>query len=142
MVSHPHPNRETMIRVERRDAECDLQKPFTEGFDMKVTRTISLALASAMLAGVTTPAWAQSEYPEQQTEEAFQRLMPISGKVKTMAGNFKLDHSFPAPGEAEKIYDLMDHQRASQLYLWGLPIVGMTRWHLGYVANYPDYDGE
>jgi hypothetical protein len=34
----------------------------------------------------------------------------------------------------------MDHQRATQLYLWGLPIVGMTRWHLGYVANYPDYD--
>lgn len=49
--------------------------------------------------------------------------MPITGTVETMASDFELDHSFPAPGEADKIYDLMDHQRASQLYLWGLPIV-------------------
>jgi len=76
-----------------------------------------------MLASMMTPVWAQGEYPKQQTEEEFQRLMPITGTVETMAGDFELDHSFPAPGEAEKIYDLMDHQRATQLYLWGLPIV-------------------
>jgi hypothetical protein len=62
-----------------------------------------------------------------QTEEEFQKLMPITGKVKTAAGAFELDHSFPTKDTAEKIYDLMDSQRAAQLYLWGLPIVSMTR---------------
>jgi hypothetical protein len=75
-----------------------------------------------------------------QTEAEFQKLMPVTGNVKTFFGDFKLDHSFPAPGEADKIYDLKDHQRASQLYLWGLPLVGMTRWHQGYYDAYEDYD--
>ena len=51
-----------------------------------------------------------------QTEEEFQSLMPVTGTVNTFFGDFELDHSFPAVGEAEKIYDLMDHQRATQLY--------------------------
>jgi len=64
----------------------------------------------------------------QQSEEEFQQLMPITGTVNTYFGDFELDHSFPAVGEAEKIFELMDHQRASQLYLWGLPLVGMQTW--------------
>ncbi len=66
--------------------------------------------------------------------------MPLTGTVNTFFGNFKLDHSFPTVGEAEKIYDLMDYQRASQLYLWGIPLVGMTRWHQAYKENYSNYD--
>ena len=62
-----------------------------------------------MLASMMTPVWAQGEYPEQQTKEEFQRLMPITGTVETMAGDFELDHSSRAPGKAAKIYDLMDH---------------------------------
>jgi hypothetical protein len=77
---------------------------------------------------------------DQQSEEEFQQLMPITGKVETYFGDFQLDHSFPAVGEADKIYDLMDHQRASQLYLWGIPLVGMTRWHEVYKNNYADYN--
>jgi hypothetical protein len=107
---------------------------------MKPKPLMKQALAGVMLASLITPTWAQDETPKQQTEEEFQSLLPITGTVETMAGNFELDHAFPAPGEADKIYDLMDHQRATQLYLWGLPIVGMTRWHLGMVDNYPDYD--
>ena len=49
--------------------------------------------------------------------------MSISGTVETFFDDFKLDHSFPGEGEAERIYDILDHQRASQLYLWGLPLV-------------------
>ncbi len=74
-----------------------------------------------------------------QSEEEFQKLMPLTGNVDTFFGEFELDHSFPAVGEADKIYDLMDHQRAAQLYLWGLPLAGMSRWHQGYVQNYKGY---
>ncbi|NIV33671.1 MAG: DUF1214 domain-containing protein [Anaerolineae bacterium] len=75
-----------------------------------------------------------------QTEEEFQSLVPISGTVDTFFGGFELDHSFPTHEAAERIYDLMDHQRAAQLYLWGIPLVGMTRWHLGNAQTYTGYD--
>jgi hypothetical protein len=75
-----------------------------------------------------------------QTEEEFQNLMPISGTVDTFFGGFELDHSFPTHEAAERVYDLMDHQRAAQLYLWGIPLVGMMRWHVAYEKNYANYD--
>lgn len=107
---------------------------------MKTKQLFTLILALLMAVSLVTTAGAKQQIPKQQSEKEFQSLMPITGPVETMGGTFQLDHSFPAPGEAEKIYDLMDHQRATQLYLWGLPIVGMTRWHTGYLNNYKDYD--
>ena len=107
---------------------------------MKAKQLIRMMGVGLLAAGLMSNGWAKQAKIAQQTEAEFQKLMPITGPVKTMGGTFQLDHSYPAPGEAEKIYDLMDHQRASQLYLWGLPIVGMTRWHSGYVDNYKNYD--
>ena len=49
------------------------------------------------------------------------------------------NHSFPSRETADRIYDLIDHQRAAQLYLWGIPLVGMTRWHVAYEESYTDY---
>ncbi|WP_189359267.1 DUF1214 domain-containing protein [Algibacter mikhailovii] len=74
------------------------------------------------------PIFAQQKTSVIQTEEEFQSLMPVTGTVETFFGDYELDHSFPAVGEGDKIFKLMDHQRASQLYLWGLPIVAMTTW--------------
>jgi hypothetical protein len=75
----------------------------------------------------------------EQTEQQFGELMPITGTVETYFGDFDLDHSFPTTDTADRIYDLMDHQRAAQLYLWGLPLVGMTRWLTAYEESYDDY---
>jgi len=74
-----------------------------------------------------------------QSEREFESLMPVSGVVKSFFGDFELDHSFPTKETSERIYDLMDHQRAAQLYLWGLPLVGMTRWHVAYEEGYEAY---
>ncbi len=75
-----------------------------------------------------------------QTEEEFQAAMPISGTVETFFGDFELDHCFPTKDTAQRVYDLMDHQRAAQLYLWGIPLVGMTRWRIAYESTYPAFD--
>jgi hypothetical protein len=75
----------------------------------------------------------------EQTEHEFGELMPINGTVETFFGSFDLDHSFPTTETADRIYDLMDHQRAAQLFLWGLPLVGMTRWLTAYEENYEDF---
>ena len=95
-------------------------------------RALTTILAFACVAFLAADVQAQKSA---QTEEEFQQLMPISGKVETYFGDFRLDHSFPAAGEAQRIYDLMDRQRAAQLYLGGVPLVGMTRWHEAYKQN-------
>ena len=88
-------------------------------------------------------AFAQQEkevrVPNLQTEEEFGELMPVTGKVETFFGEFNLEHSFPTAETTERIYELMDHQRASQLYLWGLPLVAQERLVQGYFENF-DYD--
>ena len=38
-------------------------------------------------------------------------------RFDTMAGEIVWDHSFPPPETAESMYELMDFQRACQLYL-------------------------
>ena len=94
---------------------------------MKSPRVLTYVFVCGSLACVS----ANAQKIGTQSEADFQELMPVSGEVDTYFGKFELDHSFSAPGEADKIYELMDHQRASQLYLWGLPIVGMNRFYQG-----------
>jgi hypothetical protein len=50
----------------------------------------------------------------EQTEEEFQSSMPISGSVDTFFGDFELDHCFPTKETADRVYELMDHQRVAQ----------------------------
>ncbi len=78
--------------------------------------------------------------PGLQTEQEFHDGMPVDGVVETFFGDFELDHSFPTAETADKIYELIDHQRAAQLYLWGLPIVAMERVVQNYFENFEDYD--
>ncbi len=40
--------------------------------------------------------------------------MPMTGTVKSYSGDFKLGHGFPTKETADRLYDLMDHQRAAQ----------------------------
>lgn len=104
---------------------------------MKKLKTITVVVFIAVMFG---GALAQNDIYVQQSEEEFQKLMPVTGTINTFFGDFQLDHSFPAVGEAERIFDLMDHQRAAQLYLWGIPLVGMTRWLQGYESTYENFD--
>ncbi len=73
-----------------------------------------------------------------QDDKEFYSALPITGTVKTYFGDYQLDHSFPTAETTDKIYDLMDHQRASQLYLWSLPIVALERLIQNYFRTF-DY---
>jgi hypothetical protein len=49
--------------------------------------------------------------------------------IATPIGDLPLQLGLPADQAAiQKLYDEMDLQRASQAYLWGLPIVGFAEW--------------
>ncbi|MEB3319362.1 MAG: DUF1254 domain-containing protein, partial [Cyanobium sp.] len=44
--------------------------------------------------------------------------------VPTRLGNLQLENGYPTPATAQKLYDELDLQRATQAYLWALPAVG------------------
>lgn len=55
-------------------------------------------------------------------------LSPVSG-VQTRIGTIPLAFGLPADkATRQKLYDEMDFQRATQVYLWGLPIVSFAQW--------------
>jgi len=52
-----------------------------------------------------------------------------TGTVDTRIGKIELDKGLPANAEVEqKIYDEMDFQRATQAYIWALPVVAFEEW--------------
>lgn len=74
-----------------------------------------------------------------QSDEDFSAAMPLTGTVETFFGDFELEHSFPTEETADRIYELIDHQRAAQLYIWALPIVAQERLTQNYFNNF-DFD--
>jgi hypothetical protein len=48
--------------------------------------------------------------------------------VSTRIGNLKFQGSYPSEATITRLYDERDFQRATQAYLWAIPIVGMANW--------------
>ncbi|WP_083458806.1 DUF1254 domain-containing protein [Amantichitinum ursilacus] len=75
---------------------------------MRVIRPVLLPLVAALVLS-TAPAHAAS--------------------VDTPAGKIPLQQGLPADqATVDQLYDQLDYQRATQAYLWGLPIVGFNEW--------------
>ena len=99
---------------------------------MNTRKLMQLTVAVTAMAAASLQAQAQDEVeeirlPKLQSEKEFADAMPVTGKVETFFGDFDLQHSFPTAETSDRIYQLIDHQRASQLYLWGLPLVAQER---------------
>jgi hypothetical protein len=57
----------------------------------------------------------------------------FTGSIDTRIGKIDLLMGLPATSAMEqKIYDELDFQRASQAYIWALPIVAMNEWKLAH----------
>jgi hypothetical protein len=75
------------------------------------------ALASASLAAL--PAATAAAKPAPSQPAAASATSPL-GRL----GPLPLDNGYPTPTTAQKLYDELDFQRATQAYLWALPAVG------------------
>ena len=62
--------------------------------------------------------------------------------VDTRLGTLQLENGFPSKAAVETLYDEMDFQRATQLYLWGLPAVGFHGLRLAHLRSFGAQDGE
>jgi hypothetical protein len=61
--------------------------------------------------------------------------------VQTRIGELSFDVGYPTPETAERLYDEMDFQRATQAYLWALPAVGFHALHLAHLDSFGAPDG-
>jgi len=49
--------------------------------------------------------------------------------INTIYGTIELQHTFMTDESSQKLFDAMDFQRASQAYIWSIPLVGTHTWH-------------
>jgi hypothetical protein len=79
--------------------------------------TVAL-LAGLLPAGLTAAALVCSDAPS--------ALAQSTQTVDTPSGKLDFELGVPTKETVTKLYDEMDYQRANQLYLWALPIVGFA----------------
>src|SRR5262249_2909256 len=85
------------------------------------------ALHAAMILGalaLATPALAETE------------------TVDTRIGRLELENGYPTKATAEKLFDEMDFQRATQAFIWALPAVGFHGLHLAHLNTFGAKDGD
>lgn len=51
-----------------------------------------------------------------------------NGTVETRIGELTFANGYPSRESVEHLFDAMDFQRATQAYIWALPIVAMAEW--------------
>ena len=51
-----------------------------------------------------------------------------NGTIDTQIGELTFESGYPSRESVEKLFDAMDFQRATQAYIWALPIVSMVEW--------------
>ena len=91
-------------------------------------RKITLALGLAvMLVGVNLTA------KEVSLDKA---TLVGDEKISTPYGTIELEHNFITDKSSKILFDAMDTQRASQAYIWSIPLVGMATWQIEQDKHY------
>jgi hypothetical protein len=73
----------------------------------------------------------------------FAASSPVQAQaVNTRIGKIELQAGYPSKASAEKLYDEMDFQRATQAFIWALPAVGFHGLHLAHRNTFGAKDGE
>jgi len=62
--------------------------------------------------------------------------------VDTRIGKLELQAGYPSKATAEKLYDEMDFQRATQAFIWALPAVGFHGLHVAQRETFGAKDGD
>lgn len=62
------------------------------------------------------------------TYSSIAQELPTHGSINTSIGTLTLKNGYPTEATSRKINDDIDSQRAAQVYLWALPLMGMVQW--------------
>jgi hypothetical protein len=62
--------------------------------------------------------------------------------IDTRIGKLTFESGYPSKETVQKLYDEMDFQRASQVYIWGIPAVGINEWRKAHFDVFKAKNGE
>jgi hypothetical protein len=88
-----------------------------------------MALKQILLAGTAAMALLASSLAHAET-------------VDTRIGKLELQAGYPSKATAEKLFDEMDFERATQAFIWALPAVGFHGLHLAHKNTFGAKDGD
>src|SRR5215470_7524894 len=90
-----------------------------------------LLVGSAALAVLTVSSLAHAQEPG--------KLAPLPDKltpsVEARVGAVEFKNGLPTQKGIEQLFDIQDFQRATQLYQWAIPAIGVMGWHRASIAN-------
>lgn len=76
---------------------------------------------------------AQSKFKDLVLPEVWQ------GDRETVFGTLQFDHGMPTKESADTLYAKLDANRATELYLWSLPIVSNAQWRKQMMEKHPGW---
>jgi hypothetical protein len=97
--------------------------------------TLSLIPSSLLLGGATGALTAS-------TTDSIAAAQAQTQTVDTWIGRLELDVRYPSKTAAEKLYDEMDFQRATQAFIWALPAVGFQALRVAQLNSFGAKDGD
>ena len=78
-----------------------------------------------------------------QTEEtSTKQALPTTGTAESRIGPLAFEGGYPTDATVTKLYDEMDFQRATQAYMWAIPIVSFAKWQEQHEKVFGQEDGD
>ena len=87
----------------------------------KLSGAVALYMTLGLL--VVAPSHASESGPEYGRDGVVK-----NGTVQTRIGELTFENGYPSRESVASLYDAMDFQRATQAYVWALPMVSMAEW--------------
>jgi len=100
---------------------------------MKIHQRAIVVFVCSLIMSAGPLALAQSKFKDLSLPDVWQ------GKQETVFGTLEFDHGMPTSKSAEMLYKKLDAHRATELYLWSLPIVSNATWRKQIYEKHPDY---
>jgi hypothetical protein len=79
--------------------------------------------------------------PKQPLTQSGQAL-PTTGTSESHIGPLAFEGGYPTDATVAKLYDEMDFQRATQAYMWAIPIVSFAKWQEQHEKVFGQEDGD
>ena len=108
---------------------------------MKTKKIITLAVTGLMVVGLIGLAYAEQdksifEQAGAQAPQSAKDFKPAPDKMETRFGKLEFPGGYPTEKTAQKVYDELDLQRATQLYLDMYPALSMRGMMIGTARDY------
>jgi len=68
--------------------------------------------------------------------------LPTTGTTESRIGPLAFEGGYPTDATVAKLYDEMDFQRATQAYIWAIPIVSFAKWQEQHETVFGQQDGD